>query len=153
MHKPPLDSLLFALALAVGLTPELLPAIISITLSHGAQRMAKRGVIVRRLNAIENFGSMDVLCTDKTGTLTEGVVVLDSALDAQGQPSAAVLRYAYLNAHYQTGLNNPLDEAINAFGQQAGLDISAEQKVDEIPYDFIRKRLSVVVADKQGRTP
>ena len=93
---------------------------------------------------------MDVLCTDKTGTLTEGVVVLDSALDAQGQPSAAVLRYAYLNAHHQTGLNNPLDEAINAYGQQAGLDISAEQKVDEIPYDFIRKRLSVVVADKQG---
>ncbi len=145
-----MDSLLFALALAVGLTPELLPAIISITLSHGAQRMAKRGVIVRRLNAIENFGSMDVLCTDKTGTLTEGVVVLDSTLDAQGQPSTAVLRYAYLNAHHQTGLNNPLDEAINAFGQKAALDISAEQKVDEIPYDFIRKRLSVVVADKQG---
>ncbi len=112
--------------------------------------MAKRGVIVRRLNAIENFGSMDVLCTDKTGTLTEGVVVLDSTLDAQGQPSAAVLRYAYLNAHFQTGLNNPLDEAINAFGQKAGLDISAEQKVDEIPYDFIRKRLSVIVADTHG---
>ena len=148
--KPALESLLFALALAVGLTPELLPAIISITLSHGAQRMAKRGVIVRRLNAIENFGSMDVLCTDKTGTLTEGVVVLDSTLDAQGQPSTAVLRYAYLNAHFQTGLNNPLDEAINAFGQKAGLDISAEQKVDEIPYDFIRKRLSVIVADKHG---
>lgn len=148
--KPALESLLFALALAVGLTPELLPAIISITLSHGAQQMAKRGVIVRRLNAIENFGSMDVLCTDKTGTLTEGVVVLDSALDAQGQPSAEVLRYAYLNSHHQTGLNNPLDEAINANGQKAGLDISAEQKVAEIPYDFIRKRLSVIVADKQG---
>ena len=150
LAKPPIDSLLFALALAVGLTPELLPAIISITLSHGAQRMAKRGVIVRRLNAIENFGSMDVLCTDKTGTLTEGVVRLDGALDAQGQPSAAVLRYAYLNAHFQTGLNNPLDEAIQAYAQQAGLDISAEQKVDEIPYDFVRKRLSVVTADAQG---
>ena len=84
LAKPPFDSLLFALALAVGLTPELLPAIISITLAHGAQQMAKRGVIVRRLNAIENFGSMDVLCTDKTGTLTEGVVSLDGALDAQG---------------------------------------------------------------------
>ena len=149
-HKPPLDSLLFALALAVGLTPELLPAIISITLAHGAQRMAKRGVIVRRLNAIENFGSMDVLCTDKTGTLTEGVVILKDSLDAQGQNSAAVLRDAYLNAHYQTGLNNPLDEAINAYGQQAAVDISAEQKVDEIPYDFVRKRLSVIVADQQG---
>lgn len=149
-EKPALDSLLFALALAVGLTPELLPAIISITLAHGAQRMAKRGVIVRRLNAIEDFGSMDVLCTDKTGTLTEGAVVLKDALDAQGTPSAAVLRYAYLNAHYQTGLNNPLDDAIDAFGQKAGVDISAQQKVDEIPYDFIRKRLSVIVTDGQG---
>ena len=149
--RPALDSLLFALALAVGLTPELLPAIISITLAHGAQRMAKRGVIVRRLNAIENFGSMDVLCTDKTGTLTEGVVILKEALDAKAQPSAAVLRYAYLNARHQTGLNNPLDEAINTFGQQAGVDISTEQKIDEIPYDFIRKRLSVIVTDKLGQ--
>ena len=98
LAKPFLDSLLFTLALAVGLTPELLPAIISITLSHGAQIMAKRGVIVRRLNAIENFGSMDVLCTDKTGTLTEGVVRLDGALDVQGKPSETVLRLAYLNA-------------------------------------------------------
>ncbi len=148
--KPALDSLLFALALAVGLTPELLPAIISITLAHGAQRMAKRGVIVRRLNAIENFGSMDVLCTDKTGTLTEGTVILKEAVGAEGQPSAAVLRYAYLNAHYQTGLSNPLDAAINAYGQNAHVDISGEEKVDEIPYDFIRKRLSVIVTDRQG---
>jgi P-type Mg2+ transporter len=148
--KPLIDSLLFALALAVGLAPELLPAIISITLSHGARQMARRGVIVRRLNSIENFGSMDVLCTDKTGTLTEGVVRLDGALDTQGQPSEAVLRYAYLNAHYQTGLNNPLDDAIQAAAQKAGLDISAEQKVDEIPYDFVRKRLSVVAANAQG---
>lgn len=101
--KPALDSLLFSLALAVGLTPELLPAIISITLAHGAQRMARSGVIVRRLSAIENFGSMDVLCTDKTGTLTEGAILLNDALDTLGQPSAAVLRYAYLNAHHQTG--------------------------------------------------
>jgi Mg2+-importing ATPase len=150
LAKPPIDSLLFALALAVGLTPELLPAIISITLSHGAQRMAKRGVIVRRLNAIENFGSMDVLCTDKTGTLTEGVVRLDGALDPEGQSSTAVLRYTYLNAHYQTGLNNPLDEAINTYAQQAGLNVGTEQKVDEIPYDFVRKRLSVVTANAQG---
>jgi Mg2+-importing ATPase len=150
LAKPLLDSLLFSLALAVGLTPELLPAIISITLAHGAQQMAKRGVIVRRLNSIENFGSMDVLCTDKTGTLTEGVVRLDGAFDTQGQPSEAVLRYAYLNAHYQTGLNNPLDEAIQAAAQKAGLDISAAKKVDEIPYDFVRKRLSVVTDNAQG---
>ncbi len=147
-HKPALDSLLFALALAVGLTPELLPAIISITLAHGAQRMAKRGVIVRRLNAIENFGSMDVLCTDKTGTLTEGVVILKEALDPLGKESASVLNYAYLNAHYQTGLSNPLDEAINEYVTKAGMDNSPEQKIAEIPYDFVRKRLSVIVADK-----
>ncbi len=150
LAKPLLDSLLFSLALAVGLTPELLPAIISITLAHGAQQMAKRGVIVRRLTSIENFGSMDVLCTDKTGTLTEGVVSLDGAFDTQGQASEAVLRYAYLNAHYQTGLSNPLDDAIQAAAQKAGLDIGAEQKVDEIPYDFVRKRLSVVVANAKG---
>jgi Mg2+-importing ATPase len=150
LAKPPIDSLLFALALAVGLTPELLPAIMSVTLAHGAQQMAKRGVIVRRLNSIENLGGMDVLCTDKTGTLTEGVVRLDDALDAQGQPSKAVLRDAYLNAHHQTGLSNPLDAAIITCAEQAGLDISAEVKIDEIPYDFVRKRLSVVTANAQG---
>lgn len=142
--KPVVDSLLFAVALAVGLAPELLPAIISLNLSQGAQIMAKEGVIVRRLASIENFGSMDVLCTDKTGTLTEGVVQLDGALDVHGQPSEQVLRYAYLNAYFQTGLANPLDEAIIAHAQP---DIHTVQKVDEIPYDFVRKRLSVVVQD------
>jgi len=150
LAKPPIDSLLFALALAVGLTPELLPAIISITLSHGAQQMAKHGVIVRRLNSIENFGSMDVLCTDKTGTLTEGVVRLDGALDLEGQPSAAVLNTTFLNSQYQTGLNNPLDDAIIASAKLAGLKAGAEQKIDEIPYDFVRKSLSVVTANAQG---
>jgi P-type Mg2+ transporter len=148
--KPALDSLLFALALAVGLTPELLPAIISITLAHGAQRMAKRGVIVRKLNAIENFGSMDVLCTDKTGTLTEGVVILKGSMDSQGTASDGVLRSAYLNSTHQTGLNNPLDEAIIKVGQMSAIDIGSENKIDEIPYDFTRKRLSVIVSDKQG---
>jgi Mg2+-importing ATPase len=112
--------------------------------------MAKRGVIVRHLSSIENFGSMDVLCTDKTGTLTEGVVSLDGALDTQGQPSQAVLTYAYLNAHFQTGLSNPLDDAVQDAAKKAALDIGAEQKVDEIPYDFVRKRLSVVVANAKG---
>ncbi len=96
----------------MGLTPQLLPAIININLSKGSQVMARRGVIVRRLASIENFGSMDVLCTDKTGTLTLGVVKLDGALDVDGQPAEGVLREAYLNAHFQTGLANPLDEAI-----------------------------------------
>ncbi|MFN9457978.1 MAG: cation-translocating P-type ATPase, partial [Acidobacteriota bacterium] len=139
--KPPVDALLFAIALAVGLAPELLPAILSLTLSRGAQRMAERGVIVRRLNAIENFGSMDVLCTDKTGTLTVGVVRLDGAVDAHGEASPEVLRWAALNAGLQTGLPNPLDEAIVA----AAAPAEGYRKVDEIPYDFQRKRLSVVV--------
>ena len=153
LSKPPIDSLLFSLALAVGLAPELLPAIISITLAHGAQQMAKRGVIVRRLNAIENFGSMDVLCTDKTGTLTEGVVRLDGALDLEGKPSATVLDFSYLNSQYQTGINNPLDEAISAYAQKTGLKAGAEQKIDEIPYDFVRKCLSVVTNNaKNERT-
>jgi len=149
LDKPLIDSLLFALALAVGLTPELLPAILSITLAHGAQRMAGRGVIVRRLNAIANLGSMDVLCTDKTGTLTEGVVRLDAALDAQGRAAPEVLRTAYLNAHFQTGLDNPLDAAVDACARERGVSI-AEQKIDEIPYDFVRKRLSIVVGAPSG---
>jgi len=145
LHKPPVDSLLFAVALAVGMAPELLPAIVSITLSKGAQSMAKRGVIVRQLASIENFGSMDVFCTDKTGTLTLGVVSLDGTLDTRGRPSKLVSRYAYLNAHFQTGLDNPLDEAITAGAQP---DISDVVKTEEIPYDFVRKRLTIVVKEK-----
>jgi Mg2+-importing ATPase len=143
-NKPVLDSLLFSIALAVGLTPQLLPAIISINLSRGSQEMAAHGVIVRRLEAIENFGSMDVLCTDKTGTLTQGVVKLDGAVDVAGRPSGEVFRLAYLNAHFQSGLSNPMDEAILS---SAAADIHQTRKVDEIPYDFVRKRLSVVVAE------
>jgi len=148
------ESLLFAVALAVGMTPELLPAIISITLSKGAQIMANHGVIVRRLASIENFGSMDVLCTDKTGTLTEGVVHLDGALDVHGQPSDEVFRYAYWNAHFQTGLSNPLDEAITVAGVDKSAVLLAQvHKADEIPYDFVRKRLSVAVHSAGGGTP
>ena len=141
-QKPVLDSLLFSVALAVGLTPQLLPAIININLSKGSQVMADRGVIVRRLESIENFGSMDVLCTDKTGTLTQGVVQLDGALDPDGNPSQQVLLYAHLNAHLQTGLANPLDEAID---RQPVNGVEVYAKVDEVPYDFIRKRLSIAV--------
>lgn len=150
MARPPMDSLLFALALAVGLTPELLPAIVSITLSHGAKRMAGQGVLVRRLNAIENLGAMDVLCTDKTGTLTVGVVQLDGALDVLGHPNQHVLQLAGINASCQSGLVNPLDEAIVEAMRSAQLDIGSFRKVDEIPYDFVRKCLSVVVADADG---
>ena len=144
LHRPAVDSLLFSLALAVGLTPELLPAIISVTLARGARTMAASGVIVRRLDAIENLGSMDLLCTDKTGTLTEGVIHLDACLDVAGTDAPQVRLWALLNATLQTGMANPLDEAI-ASGKGARDDIAAYAKVDEIPYDFIRKRLSVVV--------
>ena len=143
----PVVALLDALhSTPVGLTA------ININLSKGSQAMAASGVIVRRLTAIENFGSMDVLCTDKTGTLTEGVVRLDAAVDARGAPSDEVLRFAYLNAAFQTGLVNPLDEAIIARAGQAGLGTEPYTKVDEIPYDFIRKRLSVVVGQENGRS-
>ena len=143
-HKPVIDSLLFSVALAVGITPQLLPAIINITLSRGSRIMAAAGVIVRRLTAIENFGSMDTLCTDKTGTLTEGVIHLDSANGFNGENSDDVLRAAYLNSSLQTGLVNSLDEAIIAFKT---IDATGAVKRGEIPYDFYRKRMSVVVEE------
>jgi Mg2+-importing ATPase len=144
LSRPVLDAFLFALALAVGLTPQLLPAIISINLAHGAKRMALDKVIVKRLASIENFGSMDVLCSDKTGTLTEGVVKLHSALTVDGQESEQVLLYAFLNASYETGFMNPIDEAIRKYRH---FDLSNFKKLDEIPYDFIRKRLSILTSN------
>ena len=143
LARPVLDSFLFSLALAVGLTPQLLPAIISINLAHGAKRMAQEKVIVKRLASIENFGSMNVICADKTGTLTEGIVHLQSALDVAGAPSDKVQLYSYLNAFYETGFTNPIDEAIRTHRQ---FDLSGYQKQDEIPYDFLRKRLSILVS-------
>jgi len=142
-HRSVLESFLFSLALAVGLTPQLLPAIISINLAHGAKRMAGQKVIVKRLASIENFGSMNVLCSDKTGTLTEGLVQLSSVLDVEGRQSDKALLYAYINASYETGFTNPLDEAIRRYRQ---FDLSRMSKRDEMPYDFIRKRLSILVA-------
>jgi P-type Mg2+ transporter len=143
LARPFLDSLLFSLALAVGLTPQLLPAIISVNLSHGAKAMAREKVIVKRLASIENFGSMNVLCADKTGTLTEGVVHLHAAFDVNGNESEKVLFFAYLNAFYESGFTNPIDEAIRTHRR---FDTSGYQKLDEVPYDFIRKRLSIVVS-------
>jgi Mg2+-importing ATPase len=146
MGRPFLDSLLFAVALGVGMSPELLPAIVSVTLSRGAQRLAAKGVVVRRLEAIENLGAMTVFCTDKTGTLTEGCVRLEAALDAQGRAGAEEARLAFLNAAFQTGIANPLDRAILDSGRATGLDTAGYAKADELPYDFTRKRLSIVVA-------
>jgi len=151
LGRPALESLLFAVALAVGISPELLPAIVSVTLARGARAMAARGVLVKRLDAIEDLGSMDILCTDKTGTLTLGVMSLDAAVDAQGLPSAAVLQLAHLNAAFETGIANPLDAAIVAAAAKAGLAVDGHRKVDEIPYDFVRKRLTIVVAEDADR--
>ena len=142
LKKPPLDSFLFSLALAVGLTPQLLPAIIGINLAHGAKMMAKVKVIVKRLSSIENFGSMDVLCSDKTGTLTEGVVRLNTTYGIDGTENEKVLLYAYLNASFESGFLNPIDEAIRTHKQ---FDISEYKKIDEEPYDFVRKRLSILL--------
>jgi Mg2+-importing ATPase len=150
LERPWIESMLFAVALAVGLSPELLPAIMSVTLSAGARRMAQRGVIVRHLEAIENLGSMDVLCTDKTGTLTEGVMTLDVATAPDGTASPEVMRLAYLNAAFETGIDNPLDAALVSAGEKAGLDTGGLRKIDEIPYDFLRKRLTIVVAPNAG---
>jgi Mg2+-importing ATPase len=147
LGRPILDSFLFSLALAVGLTPQLLPAIVSISLSLGARLMARAQVIVKRLSAIEDFGAMDILCTDKTGTLTVGAVELRDALDSDGRPSDIVLRYACLNAYHHTGYANPIDDAILV---RASEDLSVTERLGEIPYDFMRKRLSVLVRTEEA---
>jgi Mg2+-importing ATPase len=147
LGRAPVETLLFAVALAVGLSPELLPAILSVNLARGAEAMARKGVLVRRLNAIENLGSMNVLCTDKTGTLTEGVVKLEGSYDDQGRPSTAVLDLAALNAALETGIASPLDQAIT---DAKAPNLAEIHKLAEIPFDFVRKRVTVVVQDAQG---
>ncbi len=144
LGKPLFDSILFALALAVGLAPELLPAIVTITLSAGAKRMAGKKVIVKKLSAIQNLGEIDILCSDKTGTITEGIVKVNTAVDIDGKQNDKVLLYAFLNAYFQTGFFNPIDEAIK---NASTTIIQSYKKLDEVPYDFIRKRLSIVVTE------
>lgn len=147
-----LEAFLFAMAVAVGLTPEMLPMIVTVNLSNGALAMARQKVIVKRLNAIQNFGAMDVLCTDKTGTLTQGKIILEKHLDARGNPSEKVLHYGYLNSYHHTGLKNLLDEAILDHEElEERLEAKEKyRKIDEIPFDFVRRRMSVVVEDKTG---
>ncbi|MGZ3846385.1 MAG: magnesium-translocating P-type ATPase, partial [Flavisolibacter sp.] len=144
LHKPVIDSFLFSLALAVGLTPQLLPAIISVNLAKGARAMAQKKVIVKRLSAIENFGNMNILCSDKTGTITAGKVSLNKALNIDGKESVKVLHYAWLNASLQQGFKNPIDEAIIASQKDQQHDFSLQK---EVPYDFIRKRLTIAVTN------
>ncbi len=148
-----LEALLFAVAVAVGLTPEMLPMIVTVNLARGAVAMSREKVIVKRLSAIQNIGAMDVLCTDKTGTLTQDRIILKRHLDMRGEESDEVLRYAFLNSHFQSGLRNLLDDAVLAHIElhaELGAD-SGYSKVDELPFDFSRRRLSVVVADVQRR--
>jgi Mg2+-importing ATPase len=142
LRHDPLQSLLFAVALAVGLTPEFLPMIVAVTLAQGAVHMARKKVIVKHLAAMQNFGSMDILCSDKTGTLTSGAMVLHRQLDPFGRATEQVYLLAYLNSFYETGIKSPLDAAILRAGQP---DVRAYHKLDEVPFDFERRRLSVVV--------
>ncbi len=142
LHRNAFESLLFAVALGVGLTPEFLPLIASIALTEGALRMARAHVIVKHLPAIQNFGSVDVLCSDKTGTLTSGELTLEQALDASGAPSDRVLTLAYINSRLETGIRSPLDAAVLRHGD---VDISGYTKLDELPFDFDRRRISIAV--------
>ncbi len=148
-----LEAFLFALAVAVGLTPEMLPMIVTVNLSKGAISMSKKKVIVKRLNAIQNFGAMDVLCTDKTGTLTEGKIILEKFLDVLGNPSKRVLDYGYMNSYYQTGLKNLMDVAIlNHIDLNDNLQVDElYRKIDELPFDFQRKRMSVIVENDKNQ--
>jgi Mg2+-importing ATPase len=147
-HRPWLESFLFAVALAVGLTPELLPMIVSVTLARGAMRMAKKKVIVKRLASIHNLGSMEVLCTDKTGTLTEARIRLERHVDGLGRESRRVLELAYLNSFFETGLKSPMDDAIL---EHKEIDITVWRKIDECPFDFERRRVSVLVENGKSR--
>ncbi|CRI54671.1 magnesium-translocating P-type ATPase [Pseudomonas sp. CCOS 191] len=146
------DAFLFALAVAVGLTPEMLPMIVSANLAKGAVAMARRKVVVKRLNAIQNFGSMDVLCTDKTGTLTQDRIILEHHVDPSGHKDSRLLELAWLNSHHQSGVKNLMDQAVLRFaGEDQGFQPPyAYAKVDELPFDFIRRRLSVIVKDALG---
>ena len=141
-HRPVLESLMFALALAVGLTPELLPMIVTVTLARSALQLSRRKVIVKRLSAIHDLGAMNVLCTDKTGTLTEAAIKLMRVIDGRGAESASAYAYAYVNSRFETGMKSPLDEAILAAHP---FDMAGWKKLDEVPFDFERRRVSVLV--------
>ena len=147
-HRPVLESLMFALALAVGLTPELLPMIVTVTLARSAMELAKKKVIVKRLSAIHDLGAMDVLCTDKTGTLTEATIKLVRAIDGHGAESQRAYAYAYINSQFESGMKSPLDEAILAAHP---FDMTGWSKIDEVPFDFERRRVSVLVEQDAKR--
>lgn len=148
-----LEAFLFAVAVAVGLTPEMLPMIVTVNLSRGAIAMSRKKVIVKRLAAIQNFGAMNILCTDKTGTITRGKIILERYLDVRGHESERVLHYGYMNSYYQTGLKNLLDEAVLSYGHlEEDLKVKeGYRKIDEIPFDFTRRRMSVIVEDKANQ--
>lgn len=153
-----LEAFLFGISVAVGLTPEMLPMIVTTCLAKGAVSMSKKKTIVKNLNSIQNFGAIDILCTDKTGTLTQDKVVLEYHMDVTGNEDVRVLRHAYLNSYFQTGYKNLMDLAIIQKTEEEEsenpqlLDLSeAYEKIDEVPFDFSRRRLSTVVRDTQGK--
>ena len=144
------EALLFALSVAVGITPSMLPMIVNVNLSKGSKRLAKKDVLVKDITSIENLGSIDILCTDKTGTLTENKIVLEKYIDATGKESKNVLEYAYLNSTYSTGIKNLVDKAIITYGTKNKIEAltTKYEKIDEIPFDYTRKKQSVVVKNK-----
>lgn len=148
-----IGAFLFAISIAVGLTPEMLPTLVSTNLAKGAISLSKRKIVVKRLSSIQNFGAMDILCTDKTGTLTEDKIILETHLNVLGEEDDRVLRHGYLNSYYQTGLKNLLDLAVIAYGDEKGFNKTTDiySRVDEIPFDFTRRRMSVVVESKEKK--
>lgn len=144
-----LEAITFAIAITIGVTPDMLPAILTLCLARGSQQMAKKEVIVKHLSSIENFGSMDILCTDKTGTLTKDHIALVKFIDYKGNDDKQVLELGHLTSHFHTGMQNPLDDAINEYKE---IDVMMYEKIDEIPYDFTRKRSSMVVMNGKKRT-
>ena len=148
-----LEAFMFGLSVAVGLTPEMLPMIVTTNLVKGASSMAKKGTIIKNLNSIQNFGAIDILCTDKTGTLTQDKIILEYHMDVDGNEDARVLRHAFFNSYYQTGLKNLMDKAIiESAEEELDINVSNYNKVDEIPFDFQRRRMSVVIEDVNGKT-
>src|SRR5574344_2880792 len=147
-----MEALLYSLSVAVGITPSMLPMIVNVNLTKGTKELAKKKTLVKNIQAIQNLGAIDVLCTDKTGTLTEDKIILQKYIDVKGNEDLSILEYAYLNSYFGTGVKNLVDRAILSYGKENKIDdiIKEYQKIDEIPFDYTRKRMSVVVKDKEN---
>ena len=147
IHHNILEAFFFAVSVAVGITPSMLPMIVNVNLSKGAKSLAKKDTLVKRSEAIENLGAIDVLCTDKTGTLTKGEIILTLSLDSEFKDSIDVLKYAYINSIYSTGIKNIVDKAIISYAKKRNIEIDKYEKVDEIPFDYERRKASIIIKD------